>query len=114
MTTRYTLLLIIIAAVLSACCTDNRKSKEAALQTALIIEAESNYVIDHDLIDPVALATGADGSFDKEACIEHAKMRELFKQDNFILAAALRAWGEDKDVEAPKPAEVDFEAICTK
>jgi hypothetical protein len=113
MNRRVLVLALLVGAVTSACCANNRKAKEAALQTALVIEAEAEYVLKFNLIDPVALATSSDGSFDKAACIEHSKMLELFKQETPALAAALRAWADDTDVESFELVEVDHEARCT-
>lgn len=106
------LLAIIITALTSACCTDNRKSKEAALQASLVLQAEAEYVIANNLIDPIKLATSPDGTFDKEACIEHSKMLELFLQETPALAAALEAWANEKDVEEFVPTEANYEARC--
>lgn len=112
--TLLTIGLALVALLLSGCCTtDNRKSKQAALSTAVLLEAQSAYVIDNGLIDPVKLATAADGTFDKAACIEHSKMIELFRQDAPALAAALRAWSQGEDVQDYKPEEVDHEARCS-
>ena len=104
--------LICLGLLLAAgcCTTENRASKKAALQTALILEAESAYVV--DTLDPRARATAEDGTFDKEACVEHSKMLELFRQDNIALAAAWRAWANDEDVPETTLEEVDHEARC--
>ena len=106
------LLAIVSVALFASCCTNNRKSKEAALQTALVIEAEADYVLANNLIDPRALATKADGTFDYDACIEHSKMLELFIQETPALAAALRAWAQDEDVQEFTPEEVDHSVRC--
>ena len=91
---------------------DNRKSREAFLGYANVLEAESAYIIDNGIIDPVALATSDTGSFDKAACVEHSMMLEYYKQDLPAMAKAMREWAEGKDVSEYKPEDVDHDARC--
>lgn len=102
----------VLMGLCAGCCSldENRKSREAMLQTAEVLEAESAYV--QSILDPRALATAPDGTFDQAACIEHANWLEVFKTDNPALARALRAWAEGEEVDVYTLPEVDFASLC--
>lgn len=113
---RAVLLSFFMGALLIGCCglDENRKSREAFLGYAAVLDAEAQYIVGNSIIDPVALATNADGTFDKAKCIEHSKMSEYYRQDLPAMAKAMREWAEGTDVTETKFEEVDHEARCTK
>lgn len=112
MSLRTALLSFLVLCTTMACSTNNRKSKEAALQASLVMQAQADYVVRNGLIDPKALATDPDGTFHKDVCVEHSKMLETFRQGTPALAAALKAWANDEDVQELELEEVDHEARC--
>lgn len=111
---RYAVVLVVCALALTACCEaeKNRKSKEAMLQVAGVLEAESAFIADLQL-DPVTLAMSPDGVFDQAKCIEYAKMFEVVAFDNLALAEALRKWVAGEDVTDYVPPVSKAAERCT-
>jgi len=98
-----------------ACCTldQNRKSKQAFLDFAAVVEAERAYWQDVGWLDvpPRDLATTPDG-FDVEACKRHARMQALVRDGYPAMITAIRQWADGDEVEVPDEPEADYAALC--
>ena len=103
--------ILLMAMNLTGCC--QNKALRSGLQAySNVIGHTGKWVIDNDLINPKAVGTSPDGTFNKAKCIEAAKMLDLFAQGFPLMSSSLGQWAQGEDVLVPPRVKVDYEAFC--
>lgn len=106
---KWLLLGVCAVLLLPSACAITAETREGLYAYADVIELEGEFIV--AAVDPVAYGTRS-GTWSKDDCIWAAKMIDVARQGNPLMASSLRELADGRDIVIPERELVDYEAQC--